>query len=104
MLHLSSEQIQITRSILHTHLPEVQVCVFGSRNGGQPRKTSDLDLLVMDAPALTHEQRAELKLAFSASDLPFFVDIVEKSRISAAFFNKISPQAQPISFLASNAR
>jgi uncharacterized protein len=98
MIQLSPEHIQITKDILANYVPGKQVCVFGSRAQGTARPTSDLDLLIMGAQQLSAEQRAELKLAFSESNLPFFVDIVEQSRLNAKFWEQISKQAQPLKF------
>jgi uncharacterized protein len=96
MIQLSPEQIQITKAILAHYAPGKQACAFGSRVQGTARTTSDLDVLILGNEALTPEHRAELKLAFSESNLPFFVDVVEQSRISAEFFEQISKHAEPL--------
>lgn len=96
MIQLSPEHIQITKDILAHYAPGKQVCAFGSRVNGTARVTSDLDLLIMGVNRLSTEQRSELKLAFSESDLPFFVDIVEQSRISTQFFEQISKESEPL--------
>ena len=96
MLQLSPEQIQITKDILALHAPGKRVCVYGSRAEGTARVTSDLDLLILDDKPLTPECRAELKLAFSESNLPFFVGIVEQARISSKFFEEITKQTEPL--------
>ena len=96
MLQLSSEQIQITKSILAQHAPGRQACAFGSRVQGTACSTSDLDVLILGEEAMQPDLRAELKLAFSESNLPFFVDIVEQARISAKFFDHIAKQAEPL--------
>lgn len=93
MLQLSPEQIQTTKSILAQHVPGRRVCAFGSRVHGTARPTSDLDILIFGNEALKPENRAELKLAFSESNLPFFVDLVEQARISAEFFEEIASLA-----------
>jgi uncharacterized protein len=95
MLQLSLAQIQITKDILALHAPGKRVCVYGSRAQGTARATSDLDLLILGEDALTPESRAELRLAFSESNLPFFVDIVEQVRISVTFFEKIANKVVP---------
>ncbi len=96
MLQLSPEQIQITKDIFAQHAPGKQVCIFGSRVQGTARATSDLDVLILGSEALQPNHRAELKLAFSESNLPFFVDIVEQARISAEFFALIAKHAEPL--------
>jgi predicted nucleotidyltransferase len=96
MIQLSPEQIQITKDILAQYAPGKPACAFGSRVQGTARATSDLDLLILGSEALVPEHRAELKLAFSKSNLPFFVDIVEQARISSQFFEQISKQTEPL--------
>lgn len=96
MLQLSSEQIQIAKDILAQYAPGRQACAFGSRTQGTARATSDLDILILGNEALAPDLRAELKLAFSESNLPFFVDIVEQSRINATFIEQIAKQAEPL--------
>ena len=99
MPQLSPEQIQITKSILAQHAPGRQACAFGSRVEGHASPTSDLDILILGEEAMQPDHRANLKLAFSESNLPFFVDIVEQARVSAKFFNQIAKQAKPLSQL-----
>lgn len=96
MIQLSPEQIQITKDILAQYAPGKPACAFGSRVQGTARATSDLDILILGSEALTPNHRADLKLAFSESNLPFFVDIVEQSRISPEFFKQITKQAEPL--------
>ncbi len=96
MLQLSPEQIQITKDILALHAPGKRVCVYGSRADGTARATSDLDIFILGNEVLSPDQRAELKLAFSESNLPFFVDIVEQARISTKFFEEITKKAEPL--------
>lgn len=96
MLQLSPEQLRITKDILALNAPGKKVCAFGSRAMGTASCTSDLDLLILGNEALRPEDRAELKLAFSESDLPFFVDIVEQARISTQFFDQIAKLAEPL--------
>jgi len=96
MIQLSPEQIQITKDILAQYAPGKQACAFGSRVQGTARATSDLDVLILGSEALAPEYRAELKLAFSESNLPFFVDLVEQSRISPEFFKQIAKQAESL--------
>jgi uncharacterized protein len=96
MLQLSPEQIQLTQDILAQYAPGRQACAFGSRARGTASPTSDLDVLILGDEALQANSRADLKLAFSKSNLPFFVDIVEQARISSKFFDQIARQAEPL--------
>lgn len=96
MIQLSPEQLQITKDILALHASGRKACAFGSRAEGTASSTSDLDILILGNEALRPEDRAELKLAFSESNLPFLVDIVEQARISNKFFNQIAKLAEPL--------
>jgi uncharacterized protein len=51
--------------------------VFGSRATGRARKYSDLDLAIDAGRRLTLDESARLGEAFSESDLPYRVDIVD---------------------------
>jgi len=64
-------------AILRTSIPEYEVRVFGSRIGGKARKFSDLDLVIMTDKPLNISRMAALCDAFSDSDLPFKVDLVD---------------------------
>lgn len=73
---LGVEHLRIVRDIVAVHLPGAWVCIFGSRATGRARPFSDLDLLVREPDALSWSQRADLRDAFEASELPFRVDVV----------------------------
>jgi predicted nucleotidyltransferase len=51
--------------------------VFGSRATGRARRYSDLDLAIDAGRPLTLDEIAGLTEAFSDSDLPYKVDIVD---------------------------
>ncbi len=69
--------LETVRRILATHVPEYDVYAFGSRVTGKARKKSDLDLAVITDKPLDVLRRAELQEAFSESEVPFKVDIVD---------------------------
>ena len=96
MIQLSPEQIQIMKYILAQYAPGKHAYTFGSRVQGTARPTSDLDVLILGNEAMQPDHRANLKLAFSESNLPFFVDIVEQARISAKFLEQIAKHAEPL--------
>ena len=64
-------------AILEAHVPELEVWAFGSRVTGRPRRTSDLDLVLVTETPLPPARMADLRDAFSESDLPFKVDLVD---------------------------
>ncbi|MBI2094700.1 MAG: nucleotidyltransferase domain-containing protein [Candidatus Omnitrophica bacterium] len=69
--------LDTVRRILARGVPEYDVYAFGSRVAGKARKASDLDLAVMTDEPLPALRVADLREAFSESDLPFKVDLVD---------------------------
>ena len=85
-LDLSDEHRRIALAILQRHLPAgASVWVFGSRATGRPRAYSDLDLAIDAGRVLTLDETAELREAFTDSDLPYRVDIVDWHAIAEDF-------------------
>lgn len=84
-LDIRSNDLDILRSILQQHVPEREVRAFGSRVNGTARQFSDLDLAVMGETPLTFDTVAALSEAFSDSNLPFKVDIVDWASVSPQF-------------------
>ena len=77
--------LETVRRILREHTPRLEVRAFGSRVSWTARATSDLDLTLMTAEPLNIARMAKLKAAFTASDLPFRVDIVDWASASESF-------------------
>lgn len=84
-LLISEQEYQIVQTVLRQCIPQRTVWAFGSRAGGQPKPYSDLDLAVLGEAALSLSERADLADAFSESDLPYKVDIVDWHLISDDF-------------------
>jgi len=94
-LSLRSEQVQELRRLIATHLPHEEVWAYGSRVDGTAHDTSDLDLVVRHPGDLKTRQGAafsELKEAFSESNLPFLVDLLDWARLPPAFWGNITEQ------------
>ena len=77
--------LDTVRRILREHTPELEVRAFGSRVSHTARATSDLDLALMTAEPLDLDRMADLRSAFTASDLPFRVDLVDWASTSENF-------------------
>lgn len=84
-IDISPEDLRSILDILRIHVPEYEVWAFGSRVNGQAREFSDLDLALKTDKPLPPIRLVELKDAFSESDLPFRVDIVDWAAISGDF-------------------
>jgi type I restriction enzyme S subunit len=68
---------EIVRSILRQHVPDREVRAFGSRVTWTAKEYSDLDLCVMGDAPLNLATTAALDEAFTESDLPFKVDVID---------------------------
>ena len=77
------------RRILGQHVPDLEVRAFGSRVAWNARETSDLDLALMTDQPLSIDRTAKLRAAFTDSDLPFRVDIVDWATVSEKFRQRI---------------
>jgi len=83
-LMLAPKQVALVRAVLRTHAPRHRAYVFGSRvvlsaaDRARLKPHSDLDL-ALEGPPLKPHQAYALKEAFSESDLPMRVDVVEAS-------------------------
>jgi uncharacterized protein len=85
MVDLTPAHLAQVKSILSKHVPNVTCKAFGSRVTGKATRFSDLDLvLIADAPILV-DTLNELKFAFSNSDLPIMVDVVDWHAMSKEF-------------------
>ena len=77
-IDLPANHRRLVLDILRSHLPRsTQAWVFGSRATGRARRYSDLDLAIDAGRRLTLDETARLSEAFSDSDLPYRVDLVD---------------------------
>ncbi|MGC7590456.1 nucleotidyltransferase family protein [Pasteurella sp. PK-2025] len=84
-LDLSPEQLEIVQTILKKFVPNLPVWAFGSRVKNQAKLYSDLDLAIITEQPLDFATHADLVNAFSDSDLPWKVDIVDWATTSEEF-------------------
>lgn len=91
-LHLPEQYLRMVQDILRTHLPEAEVWAYGSRVNGDYYDTSDLDLVVRQPDDLRRRQTSlgDVIEAFSESDLPILVQLVDWAGIPAAFHAEIA--------------
>ena len=92
LLDMAQKHWEIVRDILHKHVPEYEVWAFGSRAKWTAKPHSDLDLAIITDHALSLAISAALEDAFSESDLPWKVDIVDWATTSASFRKIIEQQ------------
>lgn len=84
-IDIRPEHWDIVHGILQKHVPQLEVWAFGSRAQWQAREFSDLDLAIIGDTPLSLDVRATLSEAFSESDLPWKVDVVDWATTSDSF-------------------
>jgi len=91
MLDLRPEWLDIILKIIATHLPEAEVIAYGSRVTGSAHEGSDLDLAVRNIsnPLIALCNLAEVRDAFSESNIPVLVDILDWAQIPDSFREEI---------------
>ncbi|MBF0752469.1 MULTISPECIES: nucleotidyltransferase family protein [unclassified Pasteurella] len=82
---IEPKHLAIVQDILRTYLAGYEVWAFGSRVKGTARQFSDLDLVVMSEEPLSLRLFAEVSEAFSESDLPYKVDVIDWATTSESF-------------------
>ena len=82
---IGPSDLETVRRILYEQALGLEVRVFGSRLSWTARGASDLDLALMTTEPLDIGRMAALKAAFTESDLPFRVDIVDWASTSESF-------------------
>ncbi len=95
-LDVSPQHLSTVRSILALGLPQHSAWAFGSRTKGTAQRFSDLDICVEGDQAMGYELKANLRLAFSESNLPFVVDIVDLKQCSKSFAQAIETERLPL--------
>ncbi|CAN5462047.1 nucleotidyltransferase domain-containing protein [soil metagenome] len=96
MLDLDARYLKIIKAILKEYVAEYEVHVFGSRVTGKAKLYSDIDLLLKGNEPLEWRRLESLKDAFSESNLPISVDVVDWNTISAEFAKMIASYSQII--------
>lgn len=76
---------EIVCDILRKHVPQYEVWAFGSRAKWTAKPYSDLDLAVITDKPIPIQISANLSEAFSESDLPWKVDVVDWATTSESF-------------------
>ena len=89
-LDLRPEEWAIVSRILRSVVPDREVWAFGSRAAEAAKPYSDLDLALIGETPLSPDTLAELREAFSESNLPWRVDLVDWATTTPAFRKVIS--------------
>lgn len=84
-IEVRPEHWKIVSDILRRHVPQFDVWAFGSRARFTAKKHSDLDLVVVSDQPLPISLCAAIMEAFSESDLPYRVDVVDWASTGESF-------------------
>lgn len=84
-IDITPEERAIVLRILNEIVPDREVRAFGSRVTGKAKPFSDLDLAIMGDEPLSLETRAQLEEAFSESELPWKVDVLDWAQADKKF-------------------
>ncbi len=92
LLTLPDRYLQIVQDVLSAHIPDAEVWAYGSRVNGDCFEASDLDLVVRQPDDLRRRQSNlyEVKEAFTESNLPIIVQLVDWASIPAEFHTEIA--------------
>ena len=85
MIDLEEQYLEETKRILTQKVPQCEVRVFGSRINGKAHKFSKFNLALVDKEKLDWRKIESLKDAFSLSDVPIIVDVINWNAISDDF-------------------
>ena len=85
LIDVDPDHWTIVRDILKKHIPQYEVWAFGSRATGKAKTFSDLDLAIITKHPIPLQVSADLKNAFSESDLPWKVDVVDWASTQDSF-------------------
>ncbi len=84
-IQVRADHWSTVRRILHQHVPQYAVWAFGSRARWSAKPYSDLDLAVITQQPLPLAVSAALADAFSESNLPWRVDVLDWATTSPTF-------------------
>ena len=91
-LHLPDKYLAQVKSLLRQHIPQAEVWAYGSRVRGDFHDASDLDLVARFPASVKNDifRLGTLQEAFTESDLPIIVQIVDWDGIPEAFKDEIA--------------
>jgi predicted nucleotidyltransferase len=96
MLDLDKRALVIIQAILRKYVPEYEVHIFGSRVTGKAKRFSDVDLVLIGKVEIPWQRLESLKDAFSESNLPMSVDVIDSHAVAPEFMQAIMSEAKVI--------
>ena len=98
MIYITDKEMKMILDVLNDKAQDCEVFVFGSRYDGTPKKFSDLDLAFIqkNGERLGLSKQGEIEWAFSESDLPYLVDVVDYHGCHSSFKKIIDAKCKKI--------
>lgn len=99
-LDLRPEWLEEVQRLIAVHLPEAEVVAYGSRVNGNSHDGSDLDLIARNPndPTKPLAGVPALREAFSESNLPILIDLLDWARIPESFRREIDSSSTVVIF------
>jgi len=106
LLHVPPAYLHMVQTLLHLHASEAEAWAYGSRVHGTHHEASDLDLVLRMPNAVPCPPGLldTLREAFSDSNLPLLVQVVDWARIPPSFRAEIEAGFVRIPPLAAHKR
>jgi uncharacterized protein len=98
MIDLDLKYLEEIKRILKQYVPGIEVRIFGSRVDGGARKYSDVDLALIGKNKIDIHILEALRDAFSESNLPMQVDVLDWNDISENFQKIIEKRYEAIQY------
>lgn len=95
-IDMTPQERAIVLRILNEIVPDREVRAFGSRVTGKAKPFSDLDLAIVGDEPLPLKTRAQLEEAFSESELPWKVDVLDWNLAEVEFQKIIQESGENI--------
>ena len=89
MIELKKKWLDEIKQILNKNVPQYKAFVFGSRINRTSTQYSDLDIALVSPEKIDWRKIESLKDAFSESNLPIIVDIIDLNSVSENFRESI---------------
>ena len=96
MIDIQPQHLEIVCTLLKASVPQYDVWAFGSRVSHRARPFSDLDLAIIADRPLGFGILGDLHEAFSESDLPIKVDVLDWACVTESFREIIRNQYEVI--------
>lgn len=91
-IHIDENQKTTVINILKKYFQYEKFYIFGSRATGKKlKKFSDLDIAIVGPVKINQSSLERALEEFSASDLPFKVDLVDINSLTSEFAKNIQP-------------